>query len=120
MSPNPFQDRRASGLLNRVREDIGHLREDIGNLLSHTTKHTLPDGARELADQAKHRLAVGGAYAADRLRYLRNHPQRQAAGWIGGALLVGAVAAGIYALCKHNGCNGHIQDESEGEEDLPS
>jgi len=99
----PFNDSRASGLLSRVREDIAHLRQDVGNLVQHTARHTLPEGARGLADNARHRLAAGGNYAASRLRTLRQSPPRQAIGIVGGALLVGLLAAGAYALCK-NGC----------------
>ncbi|GAA5116856.1 hypothetical protein JIN84_18340 [Luteolibacter yonseiensis] len=101
MNSSLFNDRRASNLLNRVRDDIFHLREDVGSLLSHTTKKTLPNGARELADQAKSQLAAGGAYAASRLRDFRGHPPRQSAGWIGGALLVGVLAYGVYSLCQN-------------------
>jgi hypothetical protein len=97
---HPFQDRRASSLLNRVREDISHLREDVATLFQHTTRHTLPQGARELADTARGRLAAGGQFAATRLRSLRSSPPRQAVGVIGGAILVGVLAAGIYALVK--------------------
>lgn len=111
MSNALFNDRRANGLLNRVREDVSHLRDDIGSLLSHTTKKTLPNGARELADHArhnarefadhaKHQLAAGGAYAASRLRDFRGAPPRQSASWVGGAVVVGLLAYGAYALYK--------------------
>lgn len=102
MNSTLFQDRRANGLLNRVREDVSHLREDIGQLLSHTTKRTLPNGARELADQAKHQLAAGGAYAANRLRDLRSHSpsSRESASVIGGVVVLGLLAYGVYALCR--------------------
>lgn len=104
MNSSLFNDRRAAGLLTRVREDVSHLREDIGSLLSHTTKKTLPNGARELADQAKSQLAAGGAYAASRLRDFRGQPPKQSASWIGGALVVGLLAYGVYALCQ-NACH---------------
>ncbi len=104
MSTPLFSDRRTAGLLNRVRTDITHLRDDIGNLLSHTTRETLPNSAKELAEQAKHQLAAGGAYAASRLRDLRYHPPRQSAGWIGGAVVVGLLAFGAYALLRNSGC----------------
>ncbi|RYD82279.1 MAG: hypothetical protein EOP84_09635 [Verrucomicrobiaceae bacterium] len=113
MNNSLFSDRRANGLLNRVREDVSHLRDDIGQLLSHTTRKTLPNGARELADQAKSQFAAGstyaagrlrdgGAYAANRLRDLRSHPPttRDSASVIGGVVVVGLLAYGIYALCK--------------------
>ncbi len=106
-----FQDRRATGLLNRVRNDVSLLREDLGSLLTHTTRETLPNsareiadharsGARDFADHAKSSLAAGGAYAADRLRNLRAHPPRREAGWVGGAILVGVIAYGVYALYR--------------------
>ncbi len=100
MNHLPFHDSRAAGLLSRVREDISHLRQDVANLLSHTTRHTLPQGARDIADSARHQLAAGGSYAASRLRSLRESPPKQALGVLGGAILVGVIAAGIYAVCK--------------------
>jgi hypothetical protein len=112
----PFQDRRASSLLTRVREDISHLRHDVGNLVQHTARYTVPQGAKELADTARHRLAEGGHYAASRLRSLRSSPPRQAIGVVGGAILVGVLAAGIYALMKSesaraNAVNGDPLDD---------
>lgn len=107
-----FTDRRATGLLNRVRDDVSNLRDDIGHLLTHTTRETLPKGARELADQAKHQLAAGGAYAASRLRDFRTQPPRQSAGWIGGAIVAGLVAYGVYALCR-NGCAKNDAENSD-------
>ena len=98
-----LNDNRAAGLLNRVREDVSHLREDVGHLLSHTTRETLPSSARGIANQAKSQIAAGSAYAASRLRELGEAPAKQKAGWIGGALLVGILAAaGAYAF-SHNG-----------------
>lgn len=104
MSQSPFHDDRAAGLLSRVREDISHLRRDVGNLLNHTTRHTLPEGARGLAGNARDQWVTGRSYAASQLRSLRSSPPRQAMGILGGALLVGALAAGIYAVCKSDRC----------------
>ena len=115
MNSSPFTDRRANGLLNRVREDVSHLREDIGNLLSHTTQKTLPNGARDLADQAKQQLAAGGAYAASRLRDFRNQPQNPSTAWIGGALVVGLLAYGAYALCQKSCQNKQLADSKPHE-----
>ena len=123
MKSSVFQDRRATGLLNRVRNDVSHLREDIGSLISHATRETLPNGARELAgharagaremaDQARSRLVEGGAYAASRLRTLRSQPPRQQAGWIGGAILVGIIAYGAYAI--YRSASEQYNDEHEG------
>lgn len=102
MSNSPFRDRRASNLLNRVRDDISNLREDIGSLFVHTTKTTVPNSARDLAEQAKSQFAAGSAYAANRFRSLRHQPARQPANWIGGAVVVGLLAFGVYALIKAN------------------
>lgn len=127
MNTSLFNDRRATGLLNRVREDVSHLRDDIGQLLTHTTKKTLPNGARELADHAKthlsagstyaaSRLRDGGAYAANRLRDIRSHPPstRQSAEVLGGLLVVGLIAYGVYALCKNSQA---IKEEAQRLED---
>jgi len=103
MNTSLFNDNRTTGLMNRVKEDVSLLRDDIGNLLTHTSRHTLPNGARGLADQAKQQISAGGAYAASRLRDFRDLPPRQSAGWIGGAFFVGLLAAGVYALTHHNG-----------------
>ena len=115
MSRLPFQDSRAAGLLSRVREDISHLRQDVANLVTHTTRHTLPRGARELADTARHQLSAGGSYAADRFRSLRESPPKQALGVLGGAILVGVIAAGIYAVCKSE-CRAAADDPMDPEE----
>lgn len=118
MNHLPFQDSRASGLLSRVREDISHLRQDVRNLVAHTTRHTLPQGARELADTARHQLAAGGSYAASRIRSFRSSPPpRQALGVIGGAVLVGVLAAAIYAVCKSDACAAASAEDSS--DDVP-
>lgn len=117
MNSSLINDSRATGLVNRVREDISHLREDVSHLLSHTRHQTLPNGARELAGQAKQQLAAGGAYAATRLRNLRNNPPRQSAGWIGGAVFVGLLAVGAYALThNHNGHQAEATADTENDE----
>ena len=113
MNSSLSSDRRASGLLRRVRDDVSTLREDISSLLSHTTRQTLPNSARELAGQAKHQLAAGGAYAASRLKDFRGYPPRHSASWVGGALVAGLVAYGIYALCRNSCAANRRQDKSE-------
>jgi uncharacterized membrane protein YebE (DUF533 family) len=119
MNTTLFKDRRATGLLNRVREDVSHLRDDIGSLLTHTTRTTLPNGARELADQAKSQLAAGGAYAASRLRDFRGQPPRQSAGWVGGVVVVGLLSYGAYLLWRdHCKCSQAVaRDEMEPQDE---
>lgn len=111
----PFQDPRASDLLSRVSKDVSLLRQDIANLFSHTTRHTLPEGARELADTARNRLASGRVYTAEQLRALRKQVNQPAAAWAGGAVVVGLIAAGIYLFLKSDCCGESCE---EVEEDL--
>jgi hypothetical protein len=113
MNMSSLQDSRTVGLLSRVREDIAHLRQDVGNLARHTTFHTLPQGARELAENARQQLAAGGSFAASRIRSLRASPPRQAIGVIGGAILIGALAAGIYAMCRSESCAARLRELEE-------
>jgi uncharacterized membrane protein len=115
MITSPFQDPRANDLLSRVSEDVSLLRQDIGNLLTHTARRTLPAGARELADTARNRLAAGKVYSAAHLRALRDQVNQPATAWIGGAVVVGIIAAGIYWFCK-DGCCMSGCDEDGGEE----
>lgn len=116
-----FKDRRANGLLNRVREDISHLRNDIGSLVTHTTRTTLPNGAREIADQARSQLAAGGAYAASQFRNLRGKPTRQSAEWVGGAVVVGLLAYGAYLLCRNHcqSCQTRVDPDYDHTDDIP-
>jgi hypothetical protein len=114
MNTSPFQDPRANDLLSRVSEDVSLLRQDIGNLFSHTARHTLPAGARELADTAKNRLTAGKVYSAAQLRALREQVNQPATAWIGGAVIVGIIAAGIYWFCKDGCCT----DDSDGEQEM--
>lgn len=107
MSASPFHDPRSNDLLSRVSDDVSLLRQDIGNLLSHTARRTLPAGARELADTARNRLAAGRVYSAEHLRALREQMNQPATAWIGGAVIVGLIAAGIYWFCKDDCC---VQD----------
>jgi uncharacterized membrane protein YebE (DUF533 family) len=102
MNSTLFSDRRAAGLLNRVREDVGQLRDDLGTLLSHTTKRTLPKGAKDLSQHAKQGLMAGGAFAASQLRGLRRGHHRQPAGWVGGAVVLSLLAYGAYSLFRNN------------------
>jgi hypothetical protein len=109
---NPItQDRKIKDLLSRVGEDVGQLKSDVASLLSHTGRHTLPTGARDLRDSAKDRLHAGGQYAVSQFR---SHPAQSSAGLLGGLLLLGAVGAGIYYLCKCD--SGSCSGEEESEE----
>ncbi|RYD37574.1 MAG: hypothetical protein EOP87_03235 [Verrucomicrobiaceae bacterium] len=110
MSASPFNDRKAIRLLSRVGDDLSQLRHDVASLISHTTHRTVPDGARQLADTARHSLETGGAYAAARLRALRSSPPREAAGLAGGLLLAGIIAFGVYAICKSR-CERDLQED---------
>ena len=102
--------------MNRVREDVSTLRDDIRHLLSYTTRQTLPNGARELADQAKQQFADRGAQVASRIRDING---RQTAGLIGGAVVIGLLAAGAYALTHHNGHSSCEMAGAESEGDIP-
>lgn len=118
MSDNPFEDKRASQLLSRVGEDLSSLRNDVKMLLGHTTRHTLPDGARGLARSGRERLLSGRDYAADRVRYLghsaRQHPTSVS---VAGVLLLGAVAAGVWLVLRKEKQPAHwSEEESPGED----
>jgi hypothetical protein len=111
MNTPSFHDPRASDLLSRVSEDISLLRQDVGHLLNHTARHTLPTGARELAASARSHLAAGRLRTAEQMRSLREHAGPPAA-WVSGAVVVGLLAAGIYWFCKE-GCVCRAGDEEE-------
>lgn len=113
MSATPFHDPRANDLLSRVSEDISLLRQDVHQLFSHTARHTLPSGARNLADSARSRLAAGRTYSAEHLRALRDQVNQPATAWVGGAVVVGLIAAGIYWFCKDGCCNGGTEETDE-------
>lgn len=111
MNTTAFHDPRASDLLSRVSEDISLLRQDVGHLVSHTARHTLPTGARELAANARSHLAAGRLRTAEQMRALREHAGPPAA-WVGGAVVVGLLAAGVYWFCK-DGCAYQAEDGEE-------
>lgn len=109
-----LNDPRATDLLSRVSNDISLLRQDVGNLLSHTRRHTLPTGMRTLADTARSRLDAGRTYSAEQLRALRGQIKQPATAWVGGAVLVGLLAAGVYLFLKSDCCQedlAEIDDE---------
>lgn len=107
------QDRKMKDLLSRVGEDIKQLKGDVSSLLTHTGRHTLPDSARDLRESARDRFSAGGDYAASQLHYIRQHPGQSSAGIIGGLILLGAVGAGIYFLCKSDCCFAGEDEEDE-------
>jgi ElaB/YqjD/DUF883 family membrane-anchored ribosome-binding protein len=105
------EDRKLKDLIGRVSDDVSQLRSDIRSLFSHTGRHTLPTGAREFREQARQRLQAGGAY-------VRQHPTQSSIGLAGGLLILGAVGAGIYLLCKSDSClisqrGNHSYDDAE-------
>lgn len=102
MKTQPFHDPRAHDLLSRVGEDVSLLSQDVRNLVSHAARHTVPEGTREIAGIARQRLAERRELTAAQLRALGESCGKPAA-WVGGALAVGLLAAGVYALCSHNG-----------------
>ncbi|MEP2774595.1 MAG: hypothetical protein ABJQ29_06370 [Luteolibacter sp.] len=123
MSSSFSEDAKMKDLIGRVGDDISQLRSDISSFFSHTSRHTLPTSARDLRDSARERLHAGSDFAASQLRYLRENPTRSSIGITGGLLLLGAVGAGIYYLCKsdccHRNCSSEETDESTPPEDLP-
>lgn len=106
-------DPRANDLLSRVSEDISLLRQDIGNLFSHARRHTIPESARSLADSARTRLAAGRTYSAEHLRALRSQMNQPPAAWVGGAIVVGLLAAGVYLFCKSDCCRADHCEEAD-------
>ena len=94
MNTYSFKESRTNGLLSRVGEDVSMLRQDLGNLVSHTARHALP----AVADLAKDRLASGGVYTMEHLRSFGVQMSKRATARIGGAMLIGCLAAGAYLL----------------------
>lgn len=105
-----LEDRKMNDIISRVGEDVSQLRSDIRSLFAHTGRHTLPDSARELREQARQRLMAGGTY-------LRQHPGQSSVGLLGGLLILGAVGAGIYYLCKSDCCGKLCNREGDYRED---
>lgn len=98
-----FEDKRATDLLSRVRDDISSLQHDVKHLLTHTGHHTLPDALRTGREYA--REGIGRAE-----RVAREHPAGVS---LGGVLLLGAVAAGVWLLLKGDCCAKPPVDEPE-------
>ena len=118
MQSSIIQDRKVKDLLNRVGEDVSQLRSDISSLINHTGRHALPDSARDLRESARNRLHAGGEFAVSQLRHIRSHPAQSSAGILGGLILLGAVGAGIYYLCKSDCCNSsEVAEEDEQEQE---
>lgn len=112
MKASLFEDPRANDLLSRVSEDVSLLRQDVGNLFNHTTRHTLPASASKLADQAKTTLAAGRTFTAEQLSSLKSQIKQPAAAWVGGAAVVGLLAAGAYLLLQNHHCNGQSDENA--------
>jgi hypothetical protein len=112
MSNPIFDDKRTGQLLSRVREDISSLRHDMRSLLRHTTRHTVPDGARGLARSGRDQLLHGRDYAADRVRWVGRSAREHPAGVsMAGVVLLGAVALGAYLLLRGGCCQEAVEDE---------
>lgn len=94
-----FEDKRAADLLSRVRDDISSLRHDVTHLMSHTGRHTLPDALRSGREYARDGIERAG-------RVAREHPTGVS---LGGLLLFGAVAAGVWLMLKDGECRGARQ-----------
>jgi len=109
MITSSHQDARAANLLSRVSEDVSLLRQDIGNLVSHTAHQTVAGGAREFAENARTRIAAGKEYSAEQLRALGEQIKQHPAAWLGGAAAVGLISAGAYLLFRGEGGNAQSQ-----------
>lgn len=111
MNTQPFQDPKANSLLSRVSDDVALLRQDVGHLIQHAARHTLPETARGLAGSARSRLLAGRDYTSEHLRSLGQQLNRPATAWVGGAVLVGLLAAGAYWFIKSDGSRSCCRDE---------
>ena len=109
MITSSHQDARAANLLSRVSEDVSLLRQDIGNLVSHTARQTVAGGAREFAENARTRIGAGREYSAEQLRALGEQIKQHPAAWLGGAAAVGLISAGAYLLFRGEGGSAHSQ-----------
>lgn len=89
-----IDDKRAADLLSRVRDDIASLQHDVKHLVTHAGRHTLPDALRNSRDYAREGVERAG-------RIAREHPAGVS---LGGVLLLGAVAAGIWLVLKGDCC----------------
>ncbi len=105
--------------LDLVSKDISKLRQEIAALFSQTKSNSISDRANDLADYGRDRLHAGGEFAASQLRYMRSHPGQSSAGIVGGLLLLGAVGAGIYYLCKSDCCKRISNEEEDPDFDHP-
>ncbi len=87
-------------LLSKLSDDLGALKSDLAALVSHTGKQTVPRAASSLAAYGKQKLRSSPELTESPMRYLREHPGQTSVGLAGGLLILGAVGAGIYYLCK--------------------
>ncbi len=111
MNTSLIQDPRASSLLSRVSEDVSLLRQDVGHLVQHAARHTLPETARGIADTARSRLLAGRDYTSEHLRSLGHQLNRPATAWVGGAVMVGLLAAGAYWFLKSDSCRACCRED---------
>lgn len=100
-----LEDKQAGRLLSRVRDDLTGLRTDVRNLVRHTTRQTLPNGARQLARNGREHLHQGREFATSQLRRagrgVREHPAGVS---VAGAVLIGALALGVFYLLRGGYC----------------
>lgn len=106
-------DHRTNDLLSRVSSDVSMLRQDMKNLFSHTTRHTIPSSARDLAECARSQLLAGKDYTVEHLRALGSRLDRPSTAWVGGAVLVGLLAAGAYWFLKSDCCSHRDPEEPD-------
>lgn len=117
----PINDRKLKDLMGRISEDISQLKEDVSTLFSHTSRHTIPEGAHNIADYGLDKFHAGGDLAASGLRYIKENPKQSSAGLAGGLLLLGAVGFGIYYLCQSDctWCKKKPEADDESPEGIP-
>jgi hypothetical protein len=98
-----LNDQKSKGLLHRIQQDMSVLGKDFRDLVSHTALEVIPCNAKDLANQAARKIKEGGAYATSKIRTINRSPQDETRGWVGGALVVGLLSMGIYAIYRAAG-----------------
>ncbi len=113
--------------ISKIGDEISNLRGEVAALFANGKSSTFQNNVSGLADYGRDRLNASGDFAAAQLRYVRDHPGKSSIGIAGGLILLGAVGAGIYYLCKSD-CDKTTSREDEslkgentqGEAKLPS